>query len=81
MLEIAERVSERYPAIIVNTLSPGLVQTDLMRDAKGFEKFVLMVALKVLAWTPEQGGRALVESAIRGSDSHGVMLSEGRLKL
>ncbi|KEF56957.1 uncharacterized protein A1O9_07147 [Exophiala aquamarina CBS 119918] len=81
VLEIAERVSQRYPAIIVNTVSPGFVQTDLMRDAKGFEKFTLMAVLKVLAWTSEQGGRTLVESAVRESDSHGVMLSEGRLKL
>jgi hypothetical protein len=52
-----------------------------MRSAKGFEKFVLLIMLKLLGWTPEQGGRTLVESAVRGPDSHGVMLSEGRLKL
>lgn len=62
-------------------MSPGFVATDLMRSAKGFEKVVLMVMLKLLGWTAEQGGRTLVECAVRGPDSHGVMLSEGRLKL
>jgi len=81
VLEIAKRSPARYPSVIVNIMSPGLVSTDLSRTAHGLERLQLEVLRLLFAWSPEQGGRTLVESATRGSDSHGIMLSEGRLRL
>ncbi len=78
--EIAEQTANKKPSVIVNTLEPGLCHTDLTRHAEGITAAVIGLMRYLLAWTAEEGSRNLVLATTAGPDSHGVMMSGGRIK-
>ena len=78
--EIAEQTANKKPSVIVNTLEPGLCHTDLTRHAEGITAVAMVLMRYLLAWTAEEGSRNLVLPTTAGPDSHGVMMSGGRIK-
>ncbi|KAJ3130114.1 hypothetical protein HK098_006173 [Nowakowskiella sp. JEL0407] len=69
---IAERrPADEYP-VTINYLNPGLCHSELSREAKTFQ-FWLMKA--VLARTTEAGSRTLVHAGAQGKETHGEYLS------
>ncbi|KAL9075460.1 MAG: hypothetical protein Q9161_001532 [Pseudevernia consocians] len=78
--EIAEQTANKKPSVIANTLEPGLCHTDLTRHVEGTTAAVMVLMRYLLAWTAEEGSRNLVLATTAGPESHGVMMSGGRIK-
>ena len=78
--EIAERTAKASPLVVVNTLNPGLAHTALHRNAQGSNKVIMAVMRACFAWTPEQGSRTLVHAVTQSPDSHGVYISQCKVK-
>jgi retinol dehydrogenase-12 len=57
-------------------INPGLVQTDLARNAKGLYKYFIMTLMFLAARTTEMGSRTLVHAATIGPESHGLYFSD-----
>ncbi|KKK19192.1 short-chain dehydrogenase/reductase family protein [Aspergillus rambellii] len=58
--------------VIINTVSPGLCATSLGRQYnKFYERWLVWLAFKLFARTPEQGSRSLVSATYQGVESHG----------
>lgn len=77
---IAAGTTIKSPFIILNTVNPGLCCTDLTHSAVGSTKVVIQVMRAAVAWTAEEGSRALVHAVMTGKESHGVFISVCRLK-
>jgi NAD(P)-dependent dehydrogenase (short-subunit alcohol dehydrogenase family) len=69
--EIASRIADKQPQVVVNIISPGLVKTALTRNATGFTKIMLATMKFLTARTAEEGARTLVHAATAGLESHG----------
>ena len=68
--------------IIVNTLSPGLCNTDTMKDEiSPIVRFVAQPFMKILARTPEIGARTLVIAASSGEETMGEYMDDGKVAL
>ena len=78
--EMAERTADNKPFVVINTINPGLCQTDLTRSAQGATAFVMATIKALLARTAEEGSRTLVHATVAGPESHGVMISECKFK-
>lgn len=70
--EIAARLTESHSPIVMNAISPGLVNTELTRNAEGTVRIFMAVLKFFLGRTPEVGSRTLVHAATVGSESHGL---------
>ncbi|KEZ39612.1 Short chain dehydrogenase [Scedosporium apiospermum] len=57
--------------IIVTSLSPGLCNTDLFRNAPWFARWILGAMLSLVGRSAEMGSRTLVSGALAGSEMHG----------
>ncbi|KZL63988.1 retinol dehydrogenase 12 [Colletotrichum tofieldiae] len=66
--------------IILNTVHPGLCESELDKDVKGLAGYVLTFAKALVARTTEEGGRTLVHSSAAGTESHGKYMSECRVR-
>ena len=62
------------PSVIINTVNPGLVDTELAREQGVFARVFKFV---FRAWNPEVGARCLVNAAGMGVESHGMHTSNG----
>ncbi len=70
--ELASKVDPKE--IIINTVNPGLVRSDLHRENTNAveEKFTAF-----FGWTTEEGGRTLVNASVaQGAETHGGYMSE-----
>ncbi|KAN0095761.1 putative short-chain dehydrogenase/reductase family protein [Hyaloscypha variabilis] len=65
--------------IVVSTLNPGFVATAIMREAKWPFTWSLAIMKLLLARTPEEGGRTLVNAAYGGEETHGQYLDDCKL--
>jgi len=67
------------PAVILNTLTPGLCESQLMRHAS----FLLAIGAKIgkalLARNSEVGSRTLVSAALAGEDTHGEYMADCKI--
>ena len=72
---MAERTRENESVVIINTLDPGLCQTELARNTSGLVKYRLVLIKALFAWTAEQGSRTLVHGTIAGKESHGIYIT------
>ena len=70
--EIAAKIADEKPKVVLNIISPGLVKTALTRDATGVTKIAMATAKFLIARTSEEGSRTLVHAATAGPESHGV---------
>ncbi|TVY38556.1 Short chain dehydrogenase [Lachnellula occidentalis] len=70
--EIAAKIADEKPKVVLNIISPGLTKTSLSRDATGSTKIAMAVMKSLLGRTSEEGGRTLVHAATAGPESHGI---------
>jgi len=83
--QLARRISNEgkdghKPMVVVHALSPGYCRTDLFQESSSVGS---RIALKIIGWEADVGGRALVVGAIAergGEASHGGYMSEGELR-
>lgn len=74
MEELAGKINS--DEVVLNFLNPGLVDTGLHRDSGK----VVRIMDWLLAWTPQEGGRLLIDAAVvKGKESHGKYLSEAKI--
>ena len=78
--EIAEKITNKEPRVIINTLNPGFCHSELARNATGTTLVRLKVMKYLLARTTEEGSRTLVHATVAGPESHGVFLHDCKLE-
>jgi len=61
---------------IIDTVNPGLCQSELTRDASGIVKAVIIIMKALMARTTEVGARTLVAGATAGDECHGQYMSD-----
>lgn len=71
----AQRPALEYP-VTINCLNPGLCHSELSRDSG----FILEIFKFFLARTTEAGSRTLVNAAEQGPETHGMYLSDCKVK-
>ncbi|RAL61592.1 hypothetical protein DID88_009630 [Monilinia fructigena] len=73
--ELAPRLSKsEKPSIILNTLTPGFCNSELMRHALFPLNVFAWIGKSLLARTTEVGSRTLVAAAAAGEESHGTYM-------
>ncbi|KAK1758993.1 hypothetical protein QBC47DRAFT_336586 [Echria macrotheca] len=79
--ELAEELtkSPKPGKVIVSVLNPGFVATQIMRRSSKAFKIYLAVLRKVMALTPEEGGRMLVLASEGDEEMHGKYLNSGKI--
>lgn len=81
MFELAARTrTQTAPWVSINLVDPGLCYTGISRHAQGSTYWGMKIMRALLAWTAEEGSRAIVHAASLGRESHGVYISLGRLE-
>jgi NAD(P)-dependent dehydrogenase (short-subunit alcohol dehydrogenase family) len=78
-VEMAEMVSKRQtpPAVIVNCVTPGFCKSELLTREKA--PFLLKAVQWLVARDVAEGGKALVDAAVRGPESHGKWLENQKI--
>jgi len=78
--ELASRLSDSTKdgaqRIVTPLVNPGWVLTDIMRSSSGMFQTFNKVVGKIVARTPEEGGRILVSAAEGKVDTHGKYLDD-----
>ncbi|WYZ35904.1 hypothetical protein EsH8_X_000551 [Colletotrichum jinshuiense] len=77
--ELANTVTEKRGEVIVSTLNPGLVDTQILKHAGYWRGILLRLIFKGIARTPEEGSRTLVLAAEGGRETHGQYLDDGKV--
>jgi retinol dehydrogenase 12 len=77
--ELASKIANKQPKVVLNMLRPGLCKTALTRNATGMIKIVMAVAKALLGRTAEEGSRVLVYAATLGLESHGLYISDCKI--
>lgn len=65
--------------IIVSTINPGFVKTDVMRHAPFLQSLGIRFWQRTIARTTEVGGRILVNAAEGGQENHGQYLDDCKI--
>jgi retinol dehydrogenase-12 len=65
--------------IIVSTINPGFVKTDIMRNTAFLPMISIRLFQRTIARTAEVGGRILVHAAEAGQESHGQYLDDCKI--
>jgi retinol dehydrogenase 12 len=68
------------PLIIINTVNPGYCVSELQRHATPVLYFFLKLGGLILARTTEAGSRTLFAGAVAGEESHGMYMSDCKVK-
>ncbi|RDW80313.1 WW-containing oxidoreductase [Coleophoma cylindrospora] len=66
--------------VSVNTLTPGLCRSSLIRDLRGLFAIQLAIMILLLARTTEVGSRTLVHAIGQGAESHGKYMNDGKIQ-
>lgn len=86
-LQLARELAARMTAsgkagdVVVSTLNPGFVNTEIMREADGLNARYISLMKVLLSRTAEVGGRTLVWAAYGGKDTHGAYLDNCKVSL
>lgn len=67
------RTDENRPQVIVNSVCPGMVRTDIGRkvaDQGWFMKALVWVYLSITAKPPDYGARHYIKAALRPQEEH-----------
>jgi len=78
--EIAAKIADEKPKVVLNVISPGLTKTALTRDATGMMKVAMAISKFLMGRTSEEGSRTLVHAATAGPESHGLYFVNCDLK-
>jgi NAD(P)-dependent dehydrogenase (short-subunit alcohol dehydrogenase family) len=62
--------------VIINSVHPGLCQTQLFRSVPFPVSVVMRLSLRAVGRTPEVGSRCLVAGALAGPESHGKYMED-----
>lgn len=62
--------------MVISTVNPGFVKTDIMRNTSFPRNLFIFFLQKLFSRTPEEGGRTLVNAAEIGVESHGEYLDD-----
>lgn len=73
------QMAEGKSPVILNCLTPGLCESDLMRHASPLLAVVAMIGKVVLARTTEVGSRTIVSAAACGRLSHGEYMADCKI--
>lgn len=77
---ITREGDDEIPAVVINSLSPGLVRSDLGRAYdKWYERAFVAVFFRIFAMSTEKGSRALVHASIQGRECHGKYWRRGKI--
>jgi retinol dehydrogenase-12 len=77
--EIAAKIANKQPKVVLNMLNPGLCKTALTRNATGMTGVTMAVSKALLGRTAEEGSRVLVYAATLGPDSQGLYISDCKI--
>jgi retinol dehydrogenase-12 len=78
--ELADLITKsNKEKIIVSTVNPGFVKTDVMRHAPFLQSLSIKFFQRTIARTTEEGGRILVHAAEAGQESHGQYLDDCKI--
>ncbi|KAH7237958.1 putative short-chain dehydrogenase [Fusarium solani] len=66
--------------VIINTVSPGLCNTNLNTNSSWFERCKMSLVMALAGRTPEEGSRTLLHGLAAGPESHGKFLSACEIK-
>ncbi|TVY33409.1 Short chain dehydrogenase, partial [Lachnellula subtilissima] len=78
--EIAAKIADEKPKVVLNVISPGLTKTALTRDATGMTRVAMAISKFLMGRTSEEGSRTLVHAATAGPESHGLYFVNCDLK-
>jgi NAD(P)-dependent dehydrogenase (short-subunit alcohol dehydrogenase family) len=79
--ELAQAITNSgKPFVIINTVNPGYCISELQRNAPPILYFFLQLGALLLARTTEIGSRTLFAGAVAGEESHGMYMSECKVK-
>ncbi len=78
--KIAAKLSETKPEIVINTINPGLVNTELTRNMEGLLKIFMSILKFLVARSPEVASAILVHAATQGPESQGLYFVNCDLK-
>ena len=73
-LEVSK--SSQPGSVIISTINPGHVRTDILREATVVDNLWMKPANRLLGRTTEVGGRTLVNAAEGGKETHGQYLDD-----
>lgn len=80
MRELADLITKSdKEKIIVSTINPGFVKTDVMRHAPFLQSLGIRFWQRTIARTTEVGGRILVNAAEGGQENHGQYLDDCKI--
>lgn len=76
--ELANQItnSTKPGHIVVSSINPGFVKTEIMRQASPLFKVYVKALGMLLSRSPEEGGRILVSAAEGGQETHGAYLND-----
>ncbi|OLN87234.1 hypothetical protein CCHL11_03561 [Colletotrichum chlorophyti] len=79
--ELANRIEESTKPghVIVSTVNPGLVNTQIARNLGYWYGKFLSIVFMLVARTPEEGSRTIVLAAEGGEKTHGQYLNDGQV--
>ena len=79
--ELAQAITNSgKPFVIINTVNPGYCISELQRNAPPILYFFIQLGTFLLARTTEVGSRTLFAGAVAGEESHGMYMSECKVK-
>jgi retinol dehydrogenase 12 len=73
-------ITSDKPLVIINTVNPGYCISQLQRHATPVLYFFIKLGGLILARTTEAGSRTLFAGAVAGKESHGMYMSDCKLK-
>ncbi|KAM0231798.1 hypothetical protein ACHAP5_010954 [Fusarium lateritium] len=76
---VSEGQTDGTQQVIVNHVNPGWCETSLTRNKPEYPLPIRLI-FKLIGWTAEEGGRAVVYAALAGNETHGHYISESRVK-
>ncbi|PKS05338.1 hypothetical protein jhhlp_008712 [Lomentospora prolificans] len=75
---LSEDLTAASSAVRITSLSPGLCDTDLFRNAPWIVRAILSLFLKVVGRSAEMGSRTIVAAALAGPEMHGKYMRHCR---
>lgn len=79
--ELSQAITKSVkPNIIINAVNPGYCVSELQRNAPPILYFFLQLGALLIARTTEVGSRTLFAGAVGGEESHGMYMSECKVK-
>jgi retinol dehydrogenase-12 len=73
--ELARQLTAHNHPVVINTVVPGFVRTQIMRNVPPPGRYVVKGMMGLIGRTAEMGSRTLVHAAGAGREAHGRLLA------